>query len=474
MEPDRLLLLDDGGLALHNLKSGEIIWQTPVDDGDNGEAYSRLEIIGGNAWVFRDNAISRINLSSGKKDASVKINGAISQVTSSDKSILVAAESSRRGYQSLTRIDLATAKTEKEEVKVEETRSVGVGQVGGADNFEPSLANLTSRELRIGDMRLDKNWDEFVPTGENLAHLSVVLTVPKVTTVRAMRPVGESALTQNAKAAMDPTALVDEIVNDLNRAYGGGTKEVNESTYEATLRRRFAKQAEVWKGTLQGEIRFFAGKGVDVLTDMGHLYIFDKQNKLLNKDALSYPVHPDFFSGSDKVPFLEHDSRLYFFDHGTLTAYDLPSGKAAWKLPSVEISNIQIDDDGDLIVNSTTAPAESIQYSEQDYINNRPRAVLIKVDAKTGEKLWETEKAGQKSWLAGNYLYATQVSSSTLGALTGSTPADRFKLLRIDPGDGDRIWEKTIERGHAIDFHGTRILVKAGGNYRVFKYLTIF
>lgn len=395
-------------------------------------------------------------------------------MTSSDKSILIAAASNRRGYQSLTRIDLASAQSKNEEVKIEESTSVSVGQVGGEENFEPSMANLTARELRIGGMSLLKNWDDFVPTGENLAQVSVKLTVPKVTSVRAMRPVGESALNQNARAAMDPTAMVDEMVNDLTRAYGGGTKEVNESTYEVTLRRRFAEKAGVWKGTLKGDIRFFAGKGVDVLTDMESLYIFDKQNKLLKKDALAFPVHPDFLTGPENVPFLEHENRLYFFDHGVLTAYDLPSGKPAWRLPSVGVSAIQADDDGHLFINSTTAPVESIQYSEQEYINNRPKSVLIKIDAQSGKKLWESDKAGQKSRLTGKYLYATQVSSSTLGALTGASPADRFKLLRIDPGDGDRIWEKVIEGGKAIDFNGTRVLVQAGGNYRVFKYLTIF
>ena len=474
LEPDRLLLLDDSGLALHDLKSGEILWQTEVDAGDEGIGYSRLEIIGEHGWVFRDNAVSRVNLTSGQKDASVKVSGAIWQVTSSDKSILVSAASSRRGYQSLTRIDLATAKTKAEEVKVEESISVSAGRVGGEENFEPSVANLTARELRVGGLMLVKNWDDFVPTGENLAQVSVLLKQPKVTSVRAMRPIGESALNQNATAAMDPTALVDEMVNEITRAFGGGTKDVNESTYEVTLRRRFADKAAVWKGTLKGDIRFFAGKGVDVLTDMEHLYIFDKQNQLLKKDPLSFPVHSSFSTGSENVPFLEHGGRLYFFDQGALTAYELPSGKAAWRLPSVGITTIQANDDNHLFVNSTTAPVESIQYSEQEYIKDRPKSVLIKVNAKSGKKLWESKQAGQKSRLAGDYLYGTQVSSSSLRSLTGASPADRFKLLRIDPGDGDRIWEKMIEGGQAIDFNGTRILVQFGGNYRVFKYLTLF
>ncbi|MFT4587172.1 MAG: hypothetical protein ACI8QF_001264 [Limisphaerales bacterium] len=430
--------------------------------------------MGEHGWVFRDNAVSRVNLTSGQKDASVKVSGAIWQVTSSDKSILVSAASSRRGYQSLTRIDLATAKTKAEEVKVEESISVSAGRVGGEENFEPSVANLTARELRVGGLMLVKNWDDFVPTGENLAQVSVLLKQPKVTSVRAMRPIGESALNQNATAAMDPTALVDEMVNEITRAFGGGTKDVNESTYEVTLRRRFADKAAVWKGTLKGDIRFFAGKGVDVLTDMEHLYIFDKQNQLLKKDPLSFPVHSSFSTGSENVPFLEHGGRLYFFDQGALTAYELPSGKAAWRLPSVGITTIQANDDNHLFVNSTTAPVESIQYSEQEYIKDRPKSVLIKVNAKSGKKLWESKQAGQKSRLAGDYLYGTQVSSSSLRSLTGASPADRFKLLRIDPGDGDRIWEKMIEGGQAIDFNGTRILVQFGGNYRVFKYLTLF
>lgn len=358
-------------------------------------------------------------------------------------------------------------------MKVEEVQRINPN-VGGEGNFDPTLANLTSRELRIGSITLRRNWDDFVPTGENLAHLSVKLVTPKITTVQAMKPVGDSVLTQDAKATMDPTALVDEIVNDIARASGGATKEINESIYTATLKRRFASgKTETWTGKLIGKINFFTGRGVDCLTDNKSVHIFNKQNKLLKKAKLSFPVHPNFDTHARNAPFFEHGERLYFFDHGVLTAFNLPACDVAWRLPSVGISKIEADDDGHLFVRSTTAPPESIQFTEQAYVKNRPRPILIKIDAETGKKLWETNKAGQDSWLAGDYMYATFRSSGALGGLTGSV-SDKFTLYRLDPGDGDRIFEKVIEGGRAIDFNGSRILVQEGPRYRVFKYLSLF
>ena len=207
---------------------------------------------------------------------------------------------------------------------------------------------------------------------------------------------------------------------------------------------------------------------------MESLFIFNKQNKLLKKAKMSFPIHPAYSTGSENVPFLEHGGRLYFFNHGVLTAYDLPSGEAAWRLPSVGIFSLQADDDGNLYIHSTTAPPESIQFSEQEYLKNRPLPILIKVDAETGKKRWETTKAGQKSGLAGDYLYATRRSSGSMGALTGAAGKDQFTLYRIDPGDGDRIFEKVIQGSGAIDYNGTRILVEQGAHYVVYKYLSLF
>ncbi len=473
LAPNRLLLLDANGLTLHDLDTLEQIWQAEVKAADSPSRFAQMEILDGHAWIFRGRSVTRVNLLTGAVDATAEVKGDVSRITASDKSILVSASSTRRNYQALTRIDLQTAKTKTQEIKVEEVARISP-DVGGEANFDPTVANLTARELRIGGMTLRKNWDDFVPTGENLAQLTVKMLTPKVTTVSAMRPVGESALNQKAKASIDPTALVDEMVNEIARANGGATKEINESSYTATLKRHFAEgKTETWTGRLKGDIRLFPGRTVDCLTDNESLFIFNKQNKLLKKAKLSFPVHPSYGTGGPRVPFVELEDRLYFFDHGVLTAYDLPSGNAAWRLPTVGITKIEADDDGHLFVRSTTAPPESIQFSEQVYLKNGPRPILIKLDAKTGKKLWETDKAGQHSWLAGDYMYATFRSTGALGGLTGAV-SDKFTLYRIDPGDGDRIFEKVIEGGGAIDFNGTCILVKENNRYRVFKYLSLF
>ena len=473
LSPGRLLVLDGKGLSLHDLTAGATAWTTELKTGDGAAESSQIDIIDDHAWVFLGNAISKVALADGSLAAAAEAEGHVLRVTASDQSILVTGATGRRGYQTLTRIDPETAETASQDIRIEPSRNVRPN-VGGDDNFEPTVANLTAREIRIGDISLRTNWDDFVPAGDNLAQLTVKLETPKITTVRAMKPVGDSVLDQNTSAVSDPTALMDEIVNEISRAHGGATREVNESAYSATLKQHFTKgKTETWKGDLKGAIRFFAGRKVDCLTDMNTLYIFNKRNKLLKKAKLSFPVHPDYYTGGAEVPFLEVGDRLYFFDHGVLTACKLPSGEAAWRFPSVGIFSLEADDDGHLYVQTTTAPPESIQFSGQEYIKNRPLPILIKLDAESGKKLWETTKAGHKSRLAGDYLYATRRSSGSMGALTGASGKDQFTLYRIDPGDGDRVFEKVIQ-GKAVDYNGTRILIEDGSAYRVYKFLSWF
>jgi len=45
-----------------------------------------------------------------------------------------------------------------------------------------------------------------VPAGDSLAQLTVKLETPKITTVKAMKPVGESALDGKTSIMSDPTA----------------------------------------------------------------------------------------------------------------------------------------------------------------------------------------------------------------------------------------------------------------------------
>ena len=74
-----------------------------------------------------------------------------------------------------------------------------------------------------------------------------------------------------------------------------------------------------------------------------------------------------------------------------LTAFDLATGNARWRLPSVGIVGLFFDDKGMMYVNSTTASPENIKYSRQIDINQKTDAVFLKVDPKTGRILWSVE-----------------------------------------------------------------------------------
>ena len=213
---------------------------------------------------------------------------------------------------------------------------------------------------------------------------------------------------------------------------------------------------------------------MNVLTAGKTVIVFDKTNKKLWQAALAYSVlngaggfGEGAFGGGDtpfgEGPCVERGDTLYVFDQAVLTAFDLATGNARWRLPSVGIVGLFFDDKGMLYVNTTTASPENIKYSRQIDITQKTDAILLKIDPKTGRTLWSVKPGGFISYLSGKYIYTVYVHDSgeeedAGAALTGITPNPPvIHIRRIQsperPGhvgllSGARATRRAVQRKH--------------------------
>ena len=162
-----------------------------------------------------------------------------------------------------------------------------------------------------------------------------------------------------------------------------------------------------------------------------------------------------------------------------LTAFDLATGNARWRLPSIGVVGLFFDGQGMLYVNTTTADPENIKYSRQIDITQKIDAILLKIDPPTGKTLWTTKPGGFISYLSGNFIYTVEIydpgeEANRLAAIAGITPTPpHVQIRRINPKDGQVLWEHDQERAPLdVRFKDNFIQIVFKKEVQVLKYLT--
>ena len=230
----------------------------------------------------------------------------------------------------------------------------------------------------------------------------------------------------------------------------------------------------------------FPLKTVNVLAAGKTLIVFDKANKKLWQAALSYSVNNGGYRGWGAEessygdgPCVERGNTLYVFDAAVLTPFDLATGNARWRLPSVGVVGLFFDDEGKLYVNTTTASPEKIKYSRQIDISQKTDDVFLKIDPQTGKTLWSTHPGGLISYVSGKYIIATYWHEATgednpLAALSGVTPNQSFlKIRRISAKDGHVMWDHQQERAPLdLQLNGNQIELVFKKEVQVLTYLS--
>jgi outer membrane protein assembly factor BamB len=324
---------------------------------------------------------------------------------------------------------------------------------------------------------------ELFAAGENLVELRVKLVEAKITYAQSIKPGGPSQLGGQTTAGSSAGLVGEEIFNDIKRSQTGGVRPVDESRYEARLRRWIQSEPVEWQGEVTGAPSFFPLATVDLMVAGQALAVFDKENHKLFDSKLSYPLNERFTTGdlADRLmPAAERDNVLYFFDQGVLTAFSLPSGEVRWRLPSFGISAIQFDDHGMLYVDSTKAGPEDIQYADTIHLEKIP-PVLLKVDPASGKILWKAEDRGERCLVSGKFLYCESVQrggiaiAAALGDALNAPPGEApvyFRLYRMDPATGEALWSLYREQcPQNLAVQANRILLRFGNDVELFKFL---
>jgi hypothetical protein len=317
-----------------------------------------------------------------------------------------------------------------------------------------------------------------IPTRGGFVQYSVRLLETKVVERLAMKgPPTKSALDGNVTATKT-TEVANEILNDMQRSRGGDIVREDESRYLVKIRLLGGK--DEWSGEVIGPPALYPLDTVNVLAAGKTLLVFDKMSKRLWQSTLSYSIQParggGLYGGG---PCVEHKGSLYVFDAGVLTAFDLGTGTARWRLPSVGIAGLLFDDQENLYVNTTTAGLEKLKYSRQIDIAQQTSNEVLKIDSRTGKPLWKAQPGGLVSYVSGRFVYVVQSYTpdeedpdSPPVPETGFETPPYVRIKRLNPRNGNEMWEHFQQRAPLdVEFDQNTIRLVFKKEVQVLKFL---
>jgi hypothetical protein len=477
--PDRVFAANSQLAVLHDVKGEKRLWSTALAPekkqevlGDFFGAPPKLiEARSAEIWIGFDDLAYCLDRASGTVKETVKAPER-SELESADENtwIFVRNEGKKR---LVTRVNLQTHAVQKSEVP-----GPGVERYferHTMDQVTPTASAMLEAELGDAGMFLEKFRSDLLPApGGQVVMFECELVRKNLVIVQAVKaPSGPSMLNENTSASTSAGRLFEELANEQKRA-NGGTKTLDQSTYKVTLRSMQGGAAR-WTGEFIGKPGFFPLTTVDILTGGKRLVVFDKQGKVLGEPKLTFPVADAYLMSGNHAtaPAAERQGRLYFFDQGVLTAFELPKLTAAWRIPSVGVYNLCFNGDGDLYVSTTSANPEDIQYSETVKLIDKTSPVIMKVDPKNGKIQWKSEGTGQ-CYLSGKYVYGVFAQTGGFdlaNALKPRTWNEHFRVHRLDPGNGKTLFE-FYHHGEPTftDFDRNQFLMVLGNSVDVMRY----
>jgi outer membrane protein assembly factor BamB len=327
--------------------------------------------------------------------------------------------------------------------------------------YEQQLENALNDDLQHPHPKAQKSapadaeYFLLVPGESGYAEFGFLLLEEHKVTHSAMKASPKKSVLDGNLNASQTGDAANEILNDMQRNAGGDTVTEDQSRYQVTVHLPDATSTADWTSEVVGPPQLFVLKTVNVVAAGKTVIVLDKSNKKLWEATLTYPV-----SSGDRGLFLreqspygegpcvEHGDTLYVFDQAVLTAYDLNSGNARWRLPSIGVVGLFFDGQGDVYVNTTTGNPDDIKYSRQIDVTRNTEAVVSKVDAKTGKTLWSIKPGGFVSYLSGKFIYVVQcydpnpTDADVINDMIASSQKPAFlRIARIRPSDGKIMWE---------------------------------
>ena len=296
-----------------------------------------------------------------------------------------------------------------------------------------------------------------IPTKDGFVQFTVKLLEARIVTREAMKAAPAKSVLDGNLTAGKSTELANEMLNEAQRARGGGVVREDASRYLVSLQR--PGTTEGWSGEVTGYPSLFPLATVNVLAANKTLIVFDKSNRKLWQAALSYNVSGGY-RGSDEEnalyglgPCVERRDSLYVIDAGVLTAFDLATGNARWRLPAIGITGLFFDDQGMIYLNASTASPEKLKYPNQIDITQKDSAIVTKLAPETGKILWSVNVGGLVNYVSGKFIYCVyayhadnddESEQYTADAIMGRESV--LKIKRLNPRNGRILWEYVEER----------------------------
>jgi PQQ-like domain len=448
-------------------------------------------------WILFQDRIAHYDRQTGSAKPDVGLKPRVVHVSHDDNGIL-AVSMPDKTHRVLTQISLPSGNVQTEEIDLSPSKAQPAGTT--VANAKTSAASKTNKmtatvakkpttaittQASAADALEDAfdfgfyNQDHYISAGANVAEMNVKLLEKKVEVHEAMKTKTKSILESGNMTAGQSLDASEELLNDMQRQNGGSKVTEDVSRYQVTVHRWLAKGTPDWTGEVIGQPSIYPLKTVDVIAGGKSIVVLDKNNKKLWDAKLTYPAeaHSSFYfdySGGSSAPCVETGDALYFADQGMLTCFDLASGAPRWRLTSVGISKIQLDEKGNIYLTSTTASPDTIQYSKQVNLKNRPETVILKVDPKTGKKLWEVVKIGEQLLISGKYVYIGKVSTMMVALRLEDGPDYHYNFYRLDPSSGKIMWNYfQTKPGMSAEVNQNWIMIEFKDELQVLKFLSL-
>ena len=469
-----------------------------------------LHVIARNIWVASPGKLVRYRWESGEIDKEVSAPTGLGEpIYRRDEVLLVNAGS---GKPVVTRVDLATGSTRQEDLSETDsallkaragTKAIPQGAVGlsaatpGGDAgkpMDPSKVAAQAQRMSMpekvalpatlaGNMNQQRAMNELndgktpvpaqkgpepgssfslIPTLDGFVEFHVKLLESRIVARSAMKA-GKSALEGEVTAGKS-MELSNDMLNEMQRSNGGDVVQEDHSRYQVTVRRPGGGAA--WTGDVEGPPKLYPLESVVVVAADKKIIVLDKANHKLWESALAFNLPADIDALDEgsatygRGPCVERKGSLYVFDEGVLSAFDLASGNARWRLPSVGIAGLFFDDRDMLYVNTTTASHESLKYSRQIDLSRKVVSVILKVDSRTGKILWSEDSLGLVNYVSGKLVLtaASFMPAEQEGPETGFEKSPWMRIRRINANNGREVWEHYQDRAPLdIAFEGNTI-----------------
>ncbi len=515
--------------------AGDVYRHTPMHDDTVREAKQALEgelnlhVSDHNIWVANGDKMTQYDWATGAPGKQVTLPEIGEDVTEANGELLV------YGQQSVTHISLADGESHVDKiVRGPRTLASGGDTEGGglplngadagkpldpqkvaaqAQNMKlqgklalPALVANAQHEHQIeealrdnpdlrhghGDLgpKVGEEDSQVIPSDNGAVEFTTVLLEEKTISRSAMKAAPKKSALDGDVNAAHTGDIANELLNEMQRNNGGDTVEEDASRYKVTVHLPDSPDVADWSAEVTGAPAIFPLKTITVVTAGTSVTVLDKSNKKLWQATLTYKVShgeadvmalvgmkPQYGDG----PCVEHGDSLYIFDQAVLSAFELTTGNARWRLPTVGVVGLFFDDAGNLYINTTSGNPDDIKYSKQIDITKQTDDVVMKVDGKTGKTLWSIKPGGFISYVSGKFIYMTESNdpnprdvpsmNDTMGL--GLQKPAYFRVLRVNPRNGHTMFDYYQDRApFFVHFDQNTITLVFKKEVQVLRYLT--